>query len=115
MKIRWLTYHSLQSHILGPIWVSIPQKARWKIVVWLDRSRRRCWSDLVSDAMAEREDDACDIHTPSLRPGPAPRCASTCEWFGPAGQHEGQHECGCYCGKFEFIAPNGRHDREKAN
>jgi hypothetical protein len=112
---RWISYHSVQSHLIAPIWLRIPEKRRWAIVTRLDRSRHRCWSDLVMDALAEREDDACDVSTPQLRAGKTPPdCASVCSWYGAAGQHEGEHECGCYCGKFQFVAPDGIRDRAAA-
>lgn len=101
----WLQGHSLWAHIVAPIWLRVPEKRRWTVVNWLNKSRRRCWSDLVSDALAYREDDACDIHVPTLRAGRVPDCASVCGWL--HADHTGEHPCACYCGKFQFIAAEG--------
>src|SRR5690348_15404005 len=76
----WLEWHSIRSHIMAPIWLRIPEKSRWTVVHWLDKSRHQCWADLVSDALACREKDACDVHVPRLRGERAPRCASVCDW-----------------------------------
>lgn len=104
----WLWYldHSVYQHIAAPIWTRIPEKARWRIVAWLNHSRRRCWADLVSDALTHREKDDCDTHVPSLRPT-STHCASVCDWGG----HSGVHDCSCYCGKFQFLAAEGSEDR----
>lgn len=99
---RWLEWHSVWSHIAGPIWVRIPEKHRWRVVDWLNKSDRRCWGNLVDDALAVPEKDACDISVPGLRDDRGPSCAETCGWMHP--QHTGTHECGCYCGKFRFTA-----------
>lgn len=106
---RWLEWHSVYSHLAAPIWIHIPEKYRWTVVHWLDKSRRRCWSDLVSDALTHREDDACDIRVPRLRGERAQRCASVCDWMHP--DHAGEHTCGCYCGKFRFTAADGANER----
>lgn len=99
--LRWRREHSLYSHIVAPIWLRIPEKQRWKIVARLDKSRRRCWSDLVNDALAQADgDDACDTHVPALPCSTAPDCATHCYWVG----HSGVHDCACYCGKFQFTA-----------
>jgi hypothetical protein len=108
---RWLAWHSVRSHIVAPIWLRIPEKRRWDVVSLLNRSRRQCWSDLVSAALACPEDDACDVHTPSLGER-APRCALTCDWMHPT--HCGEHACSCYCGKFQFTATNGAIERRAA-
>lgn len=106
----WLAWHSIRAHITAPIWLRIPEKWRWKIVHQLNRSQRQCWSDLVSDALAYRESDPCDVHVPRLRGERAPACASVCGWSHP--DHDGEHACSCYCGKFQFVAANGaRHMR----
>lgn len=110
---KWLEWHSPYSHIAAPIWVRIPEKQRWTIVHWLNKSRRHCWSDLVSDALTYRESDPCDTRFPRLRGERAPRCASICDWSHP--EHAGEHACSCYCGKFEFTAPDGCHERRAAS
>ena len=107
---KWLEWHSLYSHLAAPLWLRIPEKHRWTIVHHLDKSRRRCWSDLVSDALAAHEDDPCDVNVPSLRAGSQPACASTCYWIG----HEGKHACACYCGKFQFTAADSYGERRGA-
>lgn len=109
---QWFRWHSVRSHLLAPIWLRVPEKHRWTFVHWLDRSRRRCWSDLVSDALARPEDDACDVYIPSLRGEKKPRCASVCDWMHPS--HAGDHDCSCYCGKFQFAAADGANDRRAA-
>ena len=107
---RWLQNHSVWAHIAAPIWLRIPEKRRWTVVYWLNKSRRRCWSDLVSDALGYHEADPCDVHVPRLRGERAPRCASVCGWF--YADHSGEHPCSCYCGKFQFTATEGSRDRE---
>lgn len=102
---RWFEWHSIWQHLAAPVWLRIPEKHRWTVVSWLDKSRRRCWADLVSDALAVRQDDACDISVPSLRAEREPRCASVCGWMHP--EHAGTHDCACYCGKFQFTASSG--------
>ena len=106
-----LRYHSAWHHIAAPIWTRVPSKCRWRIVHWLDRSRRLCWSDLVAAALTQREEDACDTRVPAFRGERMPRCASVCDWSHP-GVHEGEHACSCYCGKFEFLASEGYLDRK---
>lgn len=107
----WLTYHSLRDHLVAPIWLRVPAKWRWRIVHHLDRSDKRAWCSLVDAALAEREDDACDVRTP-LRLS-ADYCRSTCTTLGLT-DHRGQHECSCYCGKFAFTAADGASDRRVA-
>lgn len=109
---RWLQYHSIWQHVAAPLWLRIPEARRWKIVGWLDRSQRQCWADLVSDALAYREDDACDVHVPRLLGERAPACASLCGWSHP--DHNGEHACSCYCGKFQFVATLGANERREA-
>lgn len=110
--MKWLQWHSLWSHVVAPIWLRIPEKRRWLIVTWLDRSQKRCWADLVSDALAYPASDSCDVHVPQIRGDRAPRCASICDWSHP--QHSGEHACSCYCGKFQFTATAGAVDRRGA-
>lgn len=108
-RIRiWLQDHSVKAHIMAPIWLRVPEKRRWMVVYWLNRSQRQCWSDLVSDALAWPESDPCNVHFPSLHGEHALRCASVCEWGHP--DHVGEHQCYCYCGKFQFVAPRGATD-----
>lgn len=109
---EWLSWHSVRAHVAAPIWVRVPEKWRWAIVYRLDRSRHLCWSSLVEAALTTgREDDACDVPTP-LGCGVGD-CATTCHYMG--GQvrhdHEGVHDCRCYCGKFQFLASEGADDR----
>lgn len=104
----WLTYHSATSHLLGPIWARVPERSRWRIVGWLNKSRRYCWCDLVDAALCHREDDACDIRLP--RAGDkGDRCKTVCDWG--RFDHTGEHDCCCYCGKFQFRAIDGARDR----
>lgn len=103
--------HSLWKHIAASVWLRIPEKRRWTIVGLLDKSQRRCWADLVSDAMAYPERDACDVHVPPLRGDRALDCASVCGWSHPT--CTGEHACRCYCGKFQFTAPDGAIDRKQ--
>ena len=110
---RWLEWHSLYSHIAAPLWLRIPEKRRWTIVGWLNKSHRRCWSTLVSDALAVPESDPCDVYVPRLRSEKAPRCASVCDWMHP--DHTAEHACSCYCGKFQFTATDGALDRRAAS
>lgn len=114
MKRSWLHWHSLSAHIVAPIWIRIPEKWRWSIVHRLDKSRKVCWSSLVDAALTTgREDDACDVSTPLGCS--AGDCATTCYFMG--GQvrhdHEGEHDCSCYCGKFQFVAAEGADDRRE--
>jgi hypothetical protein len=106
---NWLALHSARAHVVAPIWLRIPEKRRWAIVHWLNRSRRQCWADLVDDALARPESDPCDVHIPSLQR--EPRCASVCGWWHP--DHTGEHTCSCYCNKFQFAATDGARDRAK--
>lgn len=108
----WLQRHELWMHIAAPIWLRIPEKRRWTIVYWLNKSKRWCWSDLVSDALGYHESDPCDVHVPRLRGDRAPHCASVCEWFHH--EHTGVHACNCYCGKFQFVADRGGREAESA-
>lgn len=110
---RWFEWHSAWSHIAAPIWLRVPERARWRIVYRLNRSRRRCWCDLVDDALCYREKDACDIHVPTLRPTGAGRCGSVCGWSHPS--HVGEHACSCYCNKFQFVATEGAIERRAAS
>lgn len=107
--LGWFKWHSLWQHIAAPIWIHIPEKGRWAIVNWLNKSPRRCWCDLVDDALASREDDPCDVHIPMLRPGPEPYCARECRFM--HSEHSGSHACACYCGKFQFPATDGAIER----
>lgn len=100
--------HSLWAHVVAPLWLRLPEKRRWAVVYWLNKSQRRCWSDLVSDALGYHEKDACDVHVPALRGERKPSCATTCGWSHP--DHTGQHDCACYCGKFQFVATRGVRD-----
>lgn len=109
MSKHWFIYHSLWHHLAAPIWTRIPERHRWTVVHWLDKSRRRCWANLVSDALTLREDDACDTHVPSLRGDDGAHCRSVCDWMHPT--HSGEHDCSCYCGKFQFAAHEGGLDR----
>ena len=105
----WYIDHSIWRHVAAPIWLRVSEKHRWTVVHWLNKSRRRCWSDLVSDALTNREADPCDTRVPNLRADRAPRCASTCDWMHP--DHAGEHDCSCYCGKFQFLANDGANER----
>lgn len=105
----WLQHHSLRSHLLAPIWLRVPEKHRWTVVSRLNKSRRQCWCDLVDAALACHERDACDVSVPGPRSERAPRCASACDWSHP--DHTGEHPCACYCGKFQFTAPDGGIER----
>lgn len=107
---EWLTWHSLSSHLVAPLWLRVPEKWRWRIVHRLDRSRRRCWAELVDAALAHPGADACDVRTP-LGCG-AGTCPTRCDWSHP--DHAGQHECSCYCGKFQFTAAAGSIERRAA-
>lgn len=112
--LLWFRDHDVMQHILAPFWVRIPERWRWRIVHRLDRSRRLCWSSLVDAALTTgRESDSCDVRTP-LRCG-AGDCATTCGWMGGRvrGDHVGDHDCSCYCGKFRFRAAQGADDREE--
>lgn len=80
---EWLAWHSVWQHVAAPIWLRVPEKHRWTVVHWLDKSPHRCWSTLVSDALAEREDDPCDTCVPSLRARRDPYCGTTCWWMHP--------------------------------
>lgn len=104
----WLAWHSITKHVWAPIWLAIPEKRRWDTAHLLNKSRRYCWSDLVSDALTHRESDPCDTHTPTLRKT-SERCGSVCGWMHP--DHKGAHDCGCYCGKFQFSATEGSIER----
>lgn len=107
----WFQTHELQAHIIVPIWRRVPEKHRWTVVSWLNKSRRRCWSDLVMDALAWAEGDPCDVNFPRLRGSgiKSMDCASVCGWMHR--EHSGQHACACCCGKFQFNAPDGAIDR----
>lgn len=106
----WLAEHTIRAHIVGPLWACIPEKTRWHIVTWLNRSPDRCWCDLVDAALCwHRERDACDIPTP-LGSDKGARCKSVCDWS--HSDHVGEHDCACYCGKFQFLAPEGAIDRK---
>jgi hypothetical protein len=107
--MSWLREHSIKAHLLAPIWLRVPERWRWRIVDRLNRAQGRCWSSLVDAALAEREDDACDVHLPTGCS--ASDCARTCYWFG----HEGPHDCGCYCGKQRFQAAEGYADRVRTD
>lgn len=110
----WFRDHSVWQHVAAPIWLRLPEKARWTVVGWLNRSDRNCWTSLASDALAYREDDACDIHVPSLRGDDASDCRSRCDWMGGrVTGHAGEHACACYCGKFRFMAYEGAGDRQE--
>lgn len=107
---KWLQWHSVYSHIAAPIWLRIPEETRWRIVDWLNKSRRRCWPDLVAAAIAYHWDDYCNVHFPRLSTDRAPHCASVCDWMHP--DHAGIHPCRCYCGKFQFTATDGALERQ---
>lgn len=109
----WFRVHLASSHIVAPVWLRVPETWRWKIVHRLDRSRKRCWSDLVDAALAQPEADACDVRTPLGCD--ASNCSTTCYFVGGAfhGDHIGQHACSCYCGKFQFTAATGADDRRE--
>lgn len=106
--------HSIRAHVVAPIWARVPEKTRWRIVAWLNRSQGRCWCDLVDAAMCWHHDtdDACGVPTPLIGSDKAARCKSVCDWSHP--DHTGEHDCACYCAKFQFLAPDGAIDR-KAN
>ena len=104
-EVRWIDQHSIVDHIVAPLWLRVPEKLRWRIVNRLDRSQDRAWCNLVDAALAEPEEDACDVSNP-LR-STASHCKTDCHFFG----HSGEHDCACYCGKFEFRAMEGYDDR----
>lgn len=103
IKEFWI-YHSVRAHVVAPIWVRLPEKARWRIVNLLNKSDWFCWADLVSAALCYPEDDACDVHTPTT--SGAEHCANVCGWMSP--EHKTEHPCSCYCGKFRFTAAGER-------
>ena len=109
----WLTYHSLWQHVAVPVWRRIPEKHRWTVVSWLNRSERRCWCDLVEDALCRPEPSgcACDERVPDPRPRTT-RCATECGMF----KHlPGERSCACYCGKYRFtVTDDGQHVRQVA-
>lgn len=45
----WFMDHSVWRHVVGWVWLSLPSKARWRIVRWFDRPGV-CWCDLVDAA-----------------------------------------------------------------
>lgn len=97
--VLWYRDHSITYHVLGAVWTRLPEKARWRIVGWLDdHTDRFCWSDLVDAALARPEEDACDLHLPL--PGVA--CNKECRSLGPG--HDVPHECSCHCGKRSFLS-----------
>lgn len=104
----WFMHHSLRAHLLAPIWSRLSERMRWRTVDRLNRSERYCWPDLVDAALCWHEGDACDIALPT--PTRAEQCASACDWSHP--DHVGDHECSCYCGKFQFRANEGAIDRK---
>jgi hypothetical protein len=110
---EWFAWHSVTKHIVAPLWLRLPEKHRWTVVHHLNKGKRQCWSDLVSDALAYRESDPCDINTPSPLSDTAKRCRTTCDWMHPDA-HSGKHACSCYCGKFQFTAAEGSHERKAA-
>jgi hypothetical protein len=105
----WFHDHLLSDHIIAPLWLRTPEKWRWRYVNWLNNSQKTCWSDLVSAALAVPERDACDMKLPT-RCGSG-TCPTTCDWS--HFEHVGEHECSCYCGKFQFTAPEGAIDRRE--
>jgi hypothetical protein len=109
---EWLRWHSLYHHLTAPLWRRLPERRRWAVVHWLDRSRRRCWGSLVDAALCSAEDDPCDVRVPALRGEQPLRCATTCGWSHV--EHTGPHTCACYCGKFMFRATEGARDRAGA-
>lgn len=99
-KMAWVRRHSVWNHLAAPFWLRVPERHRMRFVQWLDHSQRRCWSDLVTVALTYRDgDDLCDTPVPSLRPSGAERCRTLCEWH----HDHGSQQCGCYCGKFQFV------------
>lgn len=96
----WFQDHSIRQHLLAPIWVRIPEKRRWDVVHWLNKSDRRCWCDLVEAALVYREKDDCDTRIPFFGAERAQHCATVCGFM-----HDHAAEgCRCYCGKFEILA-----------
>ena len=106
---RRLRPHSLRAHLLAPIWKRIPEKQRWTVVHWLNKSTHYCWCDLVDAALCWHNDDSCDTALPT-HSGKNDRCKTVCDWSHP--DHFGEHDCSCYCGKFQFLAPEGAINRE---
>lgn len=94
----WFAYHSTIRHLLLPIWVRVPVKARWRIADFLNRSDWFCWADLVGAVQHPKDgSDACDGHLPLPSSGP---CRNKCGWLQP---HDDHTHCTCYCGKFQGL------------
>ena len=73
--------HYLHRHVVGTIWLALPERARWRIVGWYHKARPHlCWCDLVDAAYQDiKKDDyrkpygcACDVTLPTDAGSPRP-------------------------------------------
>ena len=70
----WWDRHSLVRHYAGDLWLTLPERWRWAIVVWFYARRPHlCWCDLVDAAYLDIEKDdfrggngcGCDVPLPT--------------------------------------------------
>lgn len=98
---RALQYHDLPRHILVPLWARVPERARWAVAHFLNRSQRWEWCTLVDAALKPTDgDDPCDGKLPTMAGLDGP-CRNVCGWLH---NHSGGTQCACYCGKFTWSA-----------
>ena len=73
---RWLLDHAPTRHIIGRLWLALPEKRRWDAVTWLHARRpEACWCDLVDAAYIDSKRDAyaCGCEVPLPLPLTTPR------------------------------------------
>lgn len=70
----WWNRHSPAKHVIGTIWLNIPEKWRWSIIVaYHSRHPELCWCDMVDSAHLDyKRDDyrkpwgcGCDVSLPT--------------------------------------------------
>lgn len=85
-RIRMAAY-DIASWLSARAWALLPEKARWRIAMYRDRSAGQCWADLVDWALRDSKDDPDLISDLPNRP-----IGEMCRRDALA--------CGrCYCGK----------------
>jgi hypothetical protein len=77
----WFDRHYAHRHLIGAIWLALPEKRRWDYVGWLHKRRPNlCWCDLVDAAYLDAKADdyrkpngcLCDMSLPSDAKPPRP-------------------------------------------
>lgn len=79
----WWDRHNLGRHIIGALWLAIPDRWRWSYAHhYADRHPEKCWCDIVNAAIVGRDRDdyrrpngcLCDVPIPQDSRLPVGEC-----------------------------------------